>query len=161
MIGTFQGRSNIHVQLLFGTLQDALHPYGPVPATNGFLTHPHPSPLTRSCPLSVHPSQCQSEPWDYRFQFTKYLDWAQDPYYRERNERLDEDGEPKRPSAESPLQWAGWYQLKDDGDIWDQAALCFVADMGMNPADLVPSKYRQESGPMYVIFLDPSLLLLP
>ncbi len=42
------------------------------------------------------------------------------------------------------------FQLKDDNDVWDQSALCFVADMGMNPVSLVPSKYRQEIGPMFV-----------
>lgn len=114
------------------------------------MTLPHPSPLTRSCPLSVHPSQCRPEPWNYRFWFTDYLDWTQDPYYRECNERLGEGGEPEQSSTESHLRWAGWYQLKDENDIWDQAALCFVADMGMNPIDLIPNKYRQEIGPMYV-----------
>jgi hypothetical protein len=98
----------------------------------------------------VHPSQCQPEPWDSRFRFTRYLDWAQDPHYRERNERLSGDGTEKQPSAEPPLQWAGWYQLKDDNDIWDQASLCFVVDMGASPVDLLPSKYRQNKGPMCV-----------
>lgn len=101
----------------------------------------------------MHPSQCQPEPWDARFRYTKYLDWAQDPYYLESNERLGEDGEPKTPFSKSPLQWAGWYQLKDDNDFWDHAALCFIADMGMSPVSLVPGKYRQETGPMFVFFM--------
>ena len=78
------------------------------------------------------------------------MDWAQDPYYLECNHRLGKDSKPKQPFSDPPLQWAGWYQLKDDNDVWDQAALCFIADMGMNPADLVPSKYRPEGGPMFV-----------
>ncbi|KAG8844101.1 hypothetical protein FRB91_002857 [Serendipita sp. 411] len=125
-----QGQVNLHVQLIYGRLEIAKHPFGPFPASTNHLTFAHPSGLSRRCPISIHPSKCTTTPFDRPFTFKRRLVQAVDPYYLAKMEELVGDVHTGDVDlGGSGFVWGAWYEMIDEDEVLSYSLVSFLADV--------------------------------
>ncbi|KAG8801030.1 hypothetical protein FRC18_007892 [Serendipita sp. 400] len=125
-----KGQVNLHVQLIYGRLEIAKHPFGPFPASTNHLTFAHPSGLSRRCPISIHPSKCTTTPFDRPFTFKRRLVQAVDPYYLAKMEELVGDVHTGDVDlGGSGFVWGAWYEMIDEDEVLSYSLVSFLADV--------------------------------
>ncbi|KAG8813806.1 hypothetical protein FRC17_001412 [Serendipita sp. 399] len=120
----------MHVQLIYGRLEVAKHPFGPFPASHNHLTLAHPSGLSRRCPISIHPSKCTTTPFTRPYLFKDRLIQAIDPYYIAKMEELA--GNAYADDVDlggSGFVWGGWYEMVDEDEVLSYSLVSFLTDV--------------------------------
>ena len=97
-------------------------------AVNGELTLHPPHPLARHIPLTQHPSSSVLQKPSQKF---LYLNWAEDKHYLKKNASKSAgqiEEQQYRREGGGGLEWASWFELKDERDVLMSAMIPFVAD---------------------------------
>ncbi|KIJ34873.1 hypothetical protein M422DRAFT_70107 [Sphaerobolus stellatus SS14] len=131
-----QGEVKITALLIFRTRD--------VPNGDPSMTLSPPSPFARRIPLYFHPAVAPITSMFEKASFKKYLRWAQDKTFHQRNYEM-EGGVVHGPGG-GTLEWGAWIELIDPSERIVPSMLPFFGDMMQNLPHLLPKAHRPPLG---------------
>ncbi|KAJ7634828.1 thioesterase-like superfamily-domain-containing protein [Roridomyces roridus] len=142
------GKVKITTLLLFGSFSSK-------ESATDHLTLTPASPLARSIPIYLHPSQARAAKKIPQARFAPRMEWSFDPGPYQRNRRAylsppESTNDTDKPKAANGriggggLEWSAWWDWKDDDVVLNAATLSFFSDTFQRIPDLVA--WAKESG---------------
>lgn len=131
-----QGKVLITLRSVFGVLPD-LTCIDKAPANSLLQT----SPIARRISLTQHPSVCPLDKQSLKYLFQNK---SEDRHFKRRNQARSQGALKNDVHGGGELEWAAWFELKDERDEIRTSVLPFIADSVRNAPMLLPS---QKPGP--------------